>query len=95
MKFVCGYCGAEYETIHDRTKCEDKCYRTEQIRIRKEEEEARKKEKDIRSKEIRDVYKNYTELQNAFYKDYGHRVSVTNKNDYADMFDDLLFTVFH
>ena len=71
MKFRCGICGKEYDTIKERAKCEVACAEREE----KLEEEKRKRELDLkkqaRSKEINIKFNELIALVTDYAKDYG------------------------
>lgn len=85
-EFVCGYCGKKYDTLHERTECEQKCYEKKLATEAKEREEARKVERAQDSMMIEEKIDQCNELIkqietgiNEYYKKY--RVYfTTNKN---------------
>jgi len=54
-KFVCGYCGKEYDNVEDRMECEKKC-RAEILKKEEKEKEAK------RNEEMDNDYSNISKL---------------------------------
>lgn len=71
MKFVCGMCGKEHDSIAARAKCEMKCIAA----VEKAEAEAKKQalaeEKDSRYKDVLSAWNTYVKKRNEYVKDYG------------------------
>ena len=53
MRYICAYCGNVYQTIEERTQCEEKCHNAEILESKKKEADRRKE----------DMHKDYDELK--------------------------------
>jgi len=98
-KFMCEYCGKEYDTPVDRGDCELSCYQ----RAIAEEEKAKKeklaKDKEERKKKILHLRQELIELEKMYYRDFGEWVetlreplvrTVTVDGDWGKYFEDVL-----
>lgn len=70
MKYICSYCGGEYDTAPERARCEIKC--DEKHRQEAERERRRKldEERGSRVKEIEAAREHLAKLTADFEKDY-------------------------
>ena len=53
MEYTCAYCGKAYQTIEERTQCEERCHNAEILKSKKKEADQRKE----------DMQKDYDELK--------------------------------
>lgn len=70
--YKCGICGAEYNNILDRAKCEIACTERVEEEARKAEELKKKEEQMTRKVEVDEAFQHLHKLMTAYIKDYGH-----------------------
>jgi formate dehydrogenase assembly factor FdhD len=70
--YKCGICGAEYNNVLDRAKCEIACTERIEEEERKVEELMKKEEQKVRKAEVDAAFKDLHNLVTAYVKDYGH-----------------------
>lgn len=80
QKYVCSYCGAEYDSAPVRARCELECDEKQ-----KQEEERQRKlrldgERDARRAEIEAAWNRYVVLMNQYRNDYGEDFPVQRAN---------------
>ncbi len=76
-KFVCVYCGAEYDTPVARGRCEMECDMKRQQEAERERKEELERRKEDRRKEIVSDYKTLSKKCDAFAKDYGEPIYIS------------------
>lgn len=74
QKFVCSYCGAEYDSAPARARCElecdEKCKQEDERRRR----ERLRKEKESRRQAVIDQYNSFFDAWKQYQKDYHERL---------------------
>ena len=70
-KYICGICGARYESVQERANCELKCVKKIEEEERKAAEAKRIEEQADRKFEVDNAYKTFTELAKKYAEDYG------------------------
>lgn len=78
MKFECGYCHTEHDTIDERTKCELSCAKKRVEQEKKAKEEKLLAEKQSRINEINKKAKEYMSLTKSFMEDYKEGLTLFN-----------------
>ena len=71
MKFRCGICGKEYDTIKERAKCEVACAEKEEKLAEEQKKRELELKKQARSKEINIKFNELITLVTDYSKDYG------------------------
>lgn len=71
-KYACSICGASYDTVQERAKCELKCVKKIEEEERKAAEAKKQAEKDARHTEVFEALKTASDLLSAYTEDYGH-----------------------
>ena len=69
-KYVCSYCGAEYDSPPARARCELECDEKRKAEAERERRRKLAEEKQERLQEIRDARNTYNTLVVQFNKDY-------------------------
>jgi len=90
-KFICGYCGKEYDTPAARANCELSCDRKRIAEEEKAKQDKLKKEKEDRRNQILTARKELSDMEQRYYKDYGEymytlREPITRR-DIDDLFN--------
>lgn len=98
-KYVCGFCGKEYETVVERMNCESACAIAEKEKAEKERREKLIREKEERQQKIIQSRKELLELEQNYYRDYGEYVYVLREPvkrtaDFNEDWDKYLRDVF-
>ena len=97
-KFVCDYCGKEYDTPLARAKCELECDRKRVAEEERQLKEKLAKEKEDRKNEIFEARKRVYFLEGKYRKDYGEGLpsirepitrTVTFDGDWGKYFEDV------
>ena len=70
--YKCGFCGAEYDEIHDRTNCEIACHKRLAEEAKAAAEAKKREEQKTRKAEVDAALEHLHKLINAYIKDYGH-----------------------
>ena len=74
VQYACGVCGAKYDTIQDRAKCEMACVKKIEEEAKKAAEAKKKAEKATRFSEASAAIDNAFALVNKCVEDYGEFV---------------------
>lgn len=92
-KYVCSYCGAEYDSPKARARCELEC--DEKITLERERQRQRELEdvREARLAEIQEAEKRLRELIKAYQSDYKTKISWNRGRDQA-LFDLLFQPIF-
>lgn len=69
-KYICGYCGAEYDSPAARARCELECDEKQKAEAERERRRKLTEEKEARLKEIQDARNTYNTLMAQFNHDY-------------------------
>lgn len=69
--YKCGFCGAEYDEIHDRMNCEASCHKRLVEEMKAAEEAAKKAEHDSRKAEVDAAFETLHKLMTEYVNDYG------------------------
>ena len=70
--YKCGVCGAEYNSVLDRAKCEITCTEKAEEEARKVAEAKKKEEQAVRKLEVDKAFEELHKLITEYVKDYGH-----------------------
>ena len=70
-QYKCGICGKIYESIQDRTNCEQSCLKKQQEEEKKAAEAKKKAEQKSRQQEVSAALDNAYALINKYIEDYG------------------------
>jgi hypothetical protein len=70
--YKCGLCGAEYQSVHERMRCEMKCIKKQEEEERNVAEAKKAAEQKLRKEAVDEAIKRAAKLQNDYVKDYGH-----------------------
>ena len=70
--YKCGICGAEYNNVLDRAKCEIACAEKAEAEAKKVAEAKKQEEKKARQAEVDAEVERLYHLVEAFVKDFGH-----------------------
>ena len=71
MKFSCGVCGKEHDSIAARARCEMKCVAAEEKAAAEAKRQELEQEKAARYAEVLTTWNTYVTTRNAYIKDYG------------------------
>lgn len=69
--YKCSICGAVYDNVFDRAKCELNCFDKQKEEARKLAESKKKAEKDARQLEVDNAIDNADNLLEKFIEDFG------------------------
>jgi len=69
-KYICSFCGTEYDTATARARCELECDEKRKQEIEREHRRKLKEEKKERLAELENARKHYDQLVKAYIKDY-------------------------
>lgn len=69
-KYICGYCGAEYDSPAARARCELECDEKQKAEVERERRRKLEEERDSRLKEVNDALNTYNMLVAQFNRDY-------------------------
>lgn len=85
--YRCGICGAEYDTVAERMKCEQACIKKQEENAKRLAEEKKKAEQKTRHAEVTKAIDDACNLLDKYMKDYG-TYNYNGKN--LSVFDDIL-----
>lgn len=72
LKYKCGICGTEHNSVLERAKCEITCAEKTAEEERKAAETKRKEEQKLRKEAVDEAIKRAAKLQREYVKDYGY-----------------------
>ena len=89
--YKCGICDTTYDSIEERTACEQACLQKQKEEAKKAELERKTKEREARYEEVCAALDHDNKLKKAYLEDYGCFVYETDMNYvYENDFSDLV-----
>lgn len=85
QKFVCSYCGAEYDDAPARARCELECDEKRKQEAARRRRESLDHERDVRYKEIYEKNEHLNGLIKKYNEDYGALLSIPHPILSSDM----------
>lgn len=90
QKFVCSYCGAEYDDAPARARCELECDEKQKQKMERERQELLRAEKETRKKAVVDQYNKFVEEWKQYQRDYHESIKFRINGFDRGLFDSLL-----
>lgn len=89
--YTCALCGKSYDSVIERSRCEQKCYAKQQEEAKKAAEAKKKEEQKARHDEVTKAIDDACALLNRYVKDYGgYSYDGENTNTLDDVFPSKL-----